>query len=109
MSVKAKKIIYGVLLLGGTLIFLSPFLFAAFTGNESIIQNNSLVYPLTLSGLSMVIAASIYAKRAFVCPACKQRLTTHQGGTAGTYAGGLLGTFRILSMKRCPLCGTELI
>ena len=108
MNFILRKVIYGFLLLGGTLIALTPFLIAAISGDESIVKNDSIVFPMFLSGLAMVIASSVFSKRAFRCPSCGNRMTTHGGGTAGTYAGGLLGTFRILRLKNCPICGIEL-
>ena len=108
MNFILKKAIYGFLLLGGTLISLTPFLIAVVTGDESIVKNDALVFPMFLSGLAMVIVSSVFSKRAFRCLSCGNRMTTRDGGTAGTYAGGLLGTFRILKLKKCPICGIEL-
>ena len=108
MSFLLKKVLYGFLLLGGTLIALTPFLTAAVTGDEAIVKNDAVVFPMFLSGMAMVIVSSIFSKRAFKCPSCGNRMTTHAGGTAGTYAGGLLGTFRILKLRNCPICGVEL-
>ena len=108
MSFLFKKILYGFLLLGGTLIALTPFLIAAITNDEAIVKNDAVVFPMFLTGMAMVIASSIFSKRAFKCPSCGKRMTTRDGGTAGTYAGGLLGTFRILKLRNCPICGAEL-
>ena len=108
MNFLLKKVLYGFLLLGGTLIALTPFLIAAITGDEAIVKNDAVVFQMFLSGLVMVIASSIFSKRAFKCPSCGNRMTTRRGGTAGTYAGGLLGTFRILKLRNCPVCGAEL-
>ena len=107
-SLTTRKTIYGLLLFGGTLIGISPFLATILTGDASITQNKTLVYTLIGAGIVLILVAGAYARKVFICPHCMQRLTTNQGGTSGTQAGGMIGAFRILKMTKCPECGQEL-
>ena len=108
MRIRVKKIIYGSMLLVGAVLVLAPFVAAIINGDESFITNRLLLFSFIIPGLAITIAAGIYAQRVFYCPSCKQRLTTPQDGTTGTSVRGLTGAFKLLAIKRCPICGAAL-
>ena len=108
MSMKAKKIIYGSLVFGGAIICLSPFITVAVTGDATYAQKNFFVIPLVIAGLLILTASSIYARKVFFCPSCDKKLLTHEYGETGVRANGVLGIFRVLAMKKCPHCNSDL-
>ena len=109
MGYNVKKTIYGLLLLAGTILCISPFLSTAITGDDSVMQNRPLVYLLAASGLCFIIAASIFARRLLICPSCGERLITRYGDTEDEPAGGRVGTFKVLTIKKCPHCSKDLV
>ena len=108
MSIRVKKIIYGSMLLVGAILVLAPFVAAVINGDDPFIGNRLLLFSFIIPGLAITVAAGIYAQKVFICPSCMQRLTTPQDGTAGTSVRGLTGAFKLLAIKRCPICGAAL-
>lgn len=108
MSFKASKAVYGLLLICGTILCLSPFLSTAVTGDDSVMQNKPLVYLLVILGLGCFVTASIFARRTLRCPSCGERLITRYGDTEEEPAGGRVGTFKVITVKKCPHCSKDL-
>jgi hypothetical protein len=99
MTFSIAKSICLCLIIIGIILGLSPFLFAAITGNEAIIHEK-ITRILFLSGLALLIGSNIFGTFFLRCPSCGVKLFTGKGG--------IIGIIKFIKMKQCPNCFKDL-